>query len=73
MTALTDIASIALTSTALKAGHKSGTNLAALLINAQTKTMELQKLLTLIETLHPSTGGDATNYAELQTIISELT
>jgi hypothetical protein len=72
MSALTDLTSITLTATARNAGHKAGVNLAALLDNAKLKAVELARLLTIISALHPTTGSDAANSAELAIIIAEL-
>lgn len=72
MTALTDLKAIALTANANKVGSAKGANLAALVAQAQLQITELVILLKQIVALHPSGGGDATNYAALNTILAEL-
>jgi len=72
LTLLTDLQALTLTATAKAAGSKKGTDLAALLTIAIEATRELTTLLKLIYAAHPSSGGDAANYATLAAIIAEL-
>jgi hypothetical protein len=75
MTLLADLQSFTLTASAKNAGHKAGVNLQALIDLSKQKSRELTALLTIIETLHPTTGSagaDASNYAQLGTIVAEL-
>ena len=71
-TALTDLNAISLTSTAKAAVSAKGVDLNALVVLAKSHATELSALLKQIVALHPSTGGDAANYAQLNTIIGEL-
>ena len=71
-TALTDLNAISLTTTAKAAASVKGVDIAALVALAKTHAIELAALLKQIVAVHPSTGGDATNYAALNTIIGEL-
>jgi hypothetical protein len=71
-TCLTDLNAITLTATAKAAASAKGVDVAALIALAKTHTIELATLLRTIVSVHPSTSGDASNYAALNTIISEL-
>jgi hypothetical protein len=72
MTALADLNAIALTATAKAAVSAKGEDLSALVALAKTHITELSALLKLIVAVHPNSGGDASNYAALNTIIGEL-
>jgi hypothetical protein len=72
MTALTDLTAISLTSTAKAAASDKGEDLGALVQLAKSHITELTTLLKQIYAVHPSTGADSTNYAQLATIIGEL-
>jgi hypothetical protein len=72
MTVLTELNAISLTGTAAAAAQARGVNLGALASLAKTHTIELKTALTNVLAVHPSSGGDSTNYSALQTIIAEL-
>jgi hypothetical protein len=72
MTALTDLNAISLTATAKAAASARGLDIGAIVALAKTHVIELSRLLTVIQSVHPSSGGDAANYAALGTIIGEL-
>jgi hypothetical protein len=72
MTALTDLKAIALTANAKKVGSAKGVDLGALVAQAQLQITELETTLKQIVALHPSGGGDATNYAALNAVLAEL-
>jgi hypothetical protein len=72
MTCLADLSAISLTSTAKAAALKKGADLPTLITSAKEHTVELVRVLTNIIALHPSSGGDATNYAALQAVVAEL-
>jgi hypothetical protein len=71
-TCLTDLNAITLTASAKAAASVKGVDIAALVALAKTHTIELASLLRAIVSVHPTSGGDATNLASLNTIISEL-
>jgi hypothetical protein len=71
-TALTDLSAIVLTSTAKAAASTKGVNITDMMALAKSHATELSSLLQAIKAVHPSTGGDATNYASLSAIINEL-
>ena len=71
-TALTDLSAIVLTSTAKAAAATKGFNITDLMTLAKAKATELTSLLVSIKSVHPSTGGDAANFASLTAIIGEL-
>jgi hypothetical protein len=71
-TCLTDLNAISLTASAKAAASAKGVDIAALVALAKSHTIELTALLKAIVAVHPSSGGDSTNYASLNTIISEL-
>jgi hypothetical protein len=71
-TCLTDLNALSLTSTAKAAASAKGVDLAALVTLAKSHSVELSALLKQIVAVHPSTGADSTNYAQLATIIGEL-
>lgn len=72
MTVLTELNAISLTGTAAAAAQAKGVNLTALVANAKTHTIELQRALANVLAVHPNSGGNSTNYSSLQTIIAEL-
>ena len=72
MTALADLKAISLTTNAKNVGAAKGTNLAALVTQAQLQITELETILKQIVALHPSSGGDAANYAALNAVLAEL-
>jgi hypothetical protein len=72
MTVVTDIKAITPTATAAAALSKAGTNVTSLFNQALLCTYDLKKVLNQIYALHPSTGGDAANYAALAAVIAEL-
>jgi hypothetical protein len=71
-TALTDLSSITLTSTAKAAASVKGVNITDMMTLAKSHATELSSLLTAIKAVHPSSGGDSTNYNSLTAIIAEL-
>jgi hypothetical protein len=71
-TVVTDLNAISLTSSAKAAASIKGVDLSSVIALAKSHAIELKALLQQILNVHPSTGGDASNYAALQTIISEL-
>jgi hypothetical protein len=71
-TTLFDLSAITLTATAKAAAAIRGVKLADIMALAKTKALELSSLLRSIQAVHPSTGGDASNYASLTAIIAEL-
>jgi hypothetical protein len=72
MTALTDLSAISLTSTAKAAASAKGVDLPTIVALAKTHVIELAALLRSIVAVHPSTGGDASNYNALVAVIAEL-
>jgi hypothetical protein len=72
MTALTDLSAISLTATAKAAALKKGVDLAGLVTLAKEHVIECQRVLNSVIALHPSSGGDSTNFAALQAIVAEL-
>jgi hypothetical protein len=71
-TALTDLGAITLTATAKAAASIKGVDIVGLMTLAKSHATELTALLKTIQSVHPSTGGDASNYASLTAIIGEL-
>jgi hypothetical protein len=71
-TCLTDLSALTLTATAKAAGSVKGVDIVGLVNLAKSHAIELAALLKSIQAVHPSTGGDATNYASLTAIINEL-
>jgi hypothetical protein len=71
-TALTDLTAITLTTTAKNAGGANGVDMVGLMTLAKSHATELSALLKQIVKFHPSTGGDAANYASLNAILAEL-
>ena len=61
-----------LRATAKAAAATRGVNISDLMMLAKAKASELSSLLVSIKSVHPSTGGDASNFTLLGTIISEL-
>jgi hypothetical protein len=72
MTVMTELNAISLTGTASAAAQARGVNLAGIVALAKTHVIELQRSLANVVAYHPSAGGDAANYAALNTIIAEL-
>jgi hypothetical protein len=68
----TDIAAFTPTSTARAALVSAGTNLDELNALLATHLVEAKRLLTQIIALHPSTGGDSTNYSALVATLAKL-
>jgi hypothetical protein len=71
-TAFTDLSAIVLTSTAKAAAAVKGVNISDMMTLVKSHATEMTLLLQAIKAVHPSTGGDATNYASLTAIINEL-
>jgi hypothetical protein len=69
---LTDLTAISLTANAKSVVSAKGADLGALITLAKEHTTELTTVLKQIVAVHPSGGGDAANYAALNTIIGEL-
>jgi hypothetical protein len=63
---------ITLTTTAKAAGQAAGVSLAVLQTQLDQHLAEAAILLKQIIAIHPSSGGDATNYAALQAILTTL-
>jgi hypothetical protein len=72
MTALSDLSAISLTATAKAAASAKGVDLSAIVALAKTHVIELSALLKTITSVHPSTGGDTSNYNALVAVIAEL-
>jgi hypothetical protein len=72
MTAMTDLNAITLTATAKAWGSVNGVDLVGLITQSKTDIIELQNRLRQIVKFHPTTGGDAANYAALNSVIAEL-
>ena len=66
-------AAITLTSTAKAAGQAAGVTLAGLQTQLDEHLAEAATLLKQIIAIHPSSGGDATNYSALQSILATIT
>jgi hypothetical protein len=66
-------AAITLTTTAKAAGQSAGVNLAGLQTQLDEHLAEAAILLKQIIAIHPSSGGDATNYSALQSILATIT
>jgi hypothetical protein len=73
MTVLANTKSITPTAKAKSVVQTHGAQLGDLLTLFQQHASEVQILLKLIIALHPSTGGDAANYAALSSLLAELT
>lgn len=73
-TCLTDLKTLypLITANAKSVVSAKGTSLTSLVLQAEQLTSELTVILKQIYSLHPSSGGDASNYASLATIIAEL-
>ena len=71
-TAFTDLSAITLTATAKAFAATQAVDIVGLLALAKTHSTELTTLLKAIQAVHPSSGGDSTNYGTLTTIIGEL-
>jgi hypothetical protein len=71
-TTFTDLSAIVLTSTAKAAASVKGVNITDMLVLVKSHATEMTSLLQAIKAVHPSTGGDATNYASITAIINEL-
>jgi len=72
MTALTDLTAISFTAAAKAVASAKGEDLIVLVTLAESHITELSALLKQIVAIHPSTGGDAANYAALNAIVAEL-
>ena len=72
MTALADLRAVSLTANAKGVVAVKGVDLQSLVTQAQFHVIELQTVLKQIVALHPSTGGDAANYAALNAVLAEL-
>ncbi|MGJ5095607.1 hypothetical protein ACQR18_26265 [Bradyrhizobium oligotrophicum] len=72
MTVLTDLKALSLSQNAKTVVAAKGADLGSLLTLAQQHTIELQAILKQIIAHHPSSGGDATNYAALGAVLAQL-
>jgi hypothetical protein len=72
VTVLTDLKAIGLTASAKGVISAKGPELSALVTMAQLHVTELQTVLKQILALHPSGGGDASNYAALNAVLAQL-
>jgi hypothetical protein len=72
MTAHTHLVAITPTANAKSVAVVAGTNLPQLMTLADQRITELKILLKQIIALHPSSGGDASNYSALQAVLAEL-
>lgn len=72
MTTLTDIKAVTPTTTAKAAVAAKGHDINSLMFQAQVKAGELKVLVNQIIALHPSGGGDASNYTALNNILAAL-
>jgi hypothetical protein len=72
MTVMADLNAISLTGTAKAAVSAKGADLGSLVTQAKLHTIELQTILRQIVAVHPSGGGDAANFAALNTVVAEL-
>jgi hypothetical protein len=72
MTAFTDLSAISLTANAKAVGSASGVDLVGLITQTKLDIIELQNRLKQIVKIHPTGGGDAANYAALNSVIAEL-
>ena len=72
MTLLTELNSLSITANAKKVFAAKGVDATSLITAAKETTIELQRILTIIIGLHPSSGGDAANAATLASILAEL-
>lgn len=71
-TAMTDLKALVLTANAKSVAATKGLDLNALVVQAERLTGELTVILKQIYSFHPSSGGDAANYAAINTVIGEL-
>ena len=73
MTTITaDINAITLTANAKAASLAAGADLPTLMSQLQIHLGEKQRLLKQILAFHPSTGGDAANWAAINAILAKL-
>jgi hypothetical protein len=72
MTVSADLKAITLTGTAKSAASAKGTDIGGLQAAALRATSECQVALKAFLAVHPSTGGDAANFASIQAVIAEL-
>ena len=72
MTTKTDLAAITPTNTARQAFKNSGTNLDALIAEANAQAADLERLLKQIVAYHPNSGGDTTNHAAFASLLAPL-
>ncbi|WOJ89852.1 hypothetical protein RZS28_00615 [Methylocapsa polymorpha] len=68
-----NLAAVTLTANAKSAGQAAGVNLASLQAQLDEHLVEAAVLLKQIIALHPSSGGDATNYTALQNLLAAIT
>jgi hypothetical protein len=73
MTIHADLTAITPTANARSAFKKAGTDLDELLAQVANHATDLQRLLKQVIALHPSSGGDSTNYTALSNLLAELT
>jgi hypothetical protein len=71
-TILTDLNSLTLTSTAKAAAQARGVDAPNLLALIKTHALELSTLIKQLQNVHPSSGGDSTNFNLLTTLLAEL-
>jgi len=67
-----DVNAITLTANAKAAGLAAGADLPALMAQLQVHIGEKQRLLKQILAFHPSSGGDAANWAAINAILAKL-
>lgn len=72
MTVLADLKAIAMTTNAKNVVSAKGADLNALVQTAEQHVIELQALLKQIIAVHPSGGGDASNYTALGSVLAQL-
>ena len=72
MTVLADLKAIALTASAKASVSAKGADLGVLVQTAELHVIELQTVLKQIIAVHPTSGGDAANYAALGSVLAQL-
>jgi hypothetical protein len=73
MTTITqDVTAITLTASAKAASLAAGADLPTLMAQLLVHVGEKQRLLKQILAFHPSTGGDAANWAAINAILAKL-
>ena len=72
MTVLADLKAIALTTNAKNVVSAKGTDLNGLVQTAEQHIIELQAVLKQIIAVHPTGGGDASNYTALGNVLAQL-